>query len=43
VQQNDFARFMLVANHPEKGAALTGAVKLTPETAESGLPNFSVE
>jgi glucokinase len=43
VQQNDIARFMLVASHLGKDAALTGAVKLALETAESGLLNFNVE
>ena len=43
VQQNDFARFVLVASHLGKDAALTGAVKLALETAESGLLNFSIE
>jgi glucokinase len=43
VQQNDFARFMLVASHLGKDAALTGAVKLALETAESELLNFNLE
>jgi glucokinase len=43
VQQNDFARFTLVASHLGKDAALTGAVKLALETAEQGLLNFNVE
>ena len=44
VQQNDFARFTLVTSHLGKDAALTGAVKLALETAETrGLLNFNVE
>jgi hypothetical protein len=43
VQQNDFARFTLVASHLGKTAALTGAVKLALVTARQGLLNFNVE
>jgi hypothetical protein len=43
VQQNDFARFTLVASHLGKDATLTGAVKLALETAKQGLLNFNVE
>jgi glucokinase len=43
MQQNDLARFMLVASHLGKDAALTGAVKLALETAELDLLNFNLE
>lgn len=43
VQQDDFARFVLVASHLGNNAALAGAVKLGLEVAEAELLAGSVE